>query len=76
VASARDPASADGEDLPDEAIRGVRAEVGRELRVLARRHQAAERHLALDALLESLGLMVNPVTRELLPMRLVLPRVG
>lgn len=26
--------------------------------------------------LESLGLMVNPVTRELLPMRLVLARVG
>src|SRR5262249_37822789 len=50
--SARDPAAGHRKHLPDETVGGVTAEVGGELRILLRGHQAAQRHLALKALLE------------------------
>ncbi len=52
-ASAHDPAAADGEHLPNKAVGGAAAQVGRKLGVFARGHQPAQRHLSRQPLLES-----------------------
>jgi hypothetical protein len=51
--SARHPAAAYREYLPDEAISVVAAKISRELRILARTDETAERHFPLQSFLEA-----------------------